>query len=103
MSNKIELFEQMIASDPENHVVLFGLANEYLKNGDNEKGIETLKSYLSVADDEGAAWGMLAKAFEENGNMDQAREALEKGIETSLSHGHPTMAEEFRERLSAIA
>lgn len=102
MKNRIEALVQMLSSDPQNTAVLFGLANEYLKAGETEKGIETLNNYLAKADDEGAGWGMLAKAHEDCGDNIKARDALQKGIETSLSHGHPTMAEEFRERLSAF-
>ncbi|NNE67764.1 MAG: tetratricopeptide repeat protein [Pyrinomonadaceae bacterium] len=99
MSNRIEVFENMIAADPDNTMVLFGLANEYLKDGNNEKGIETLLNYLEKGDDEGAAYGMLATAYEETGETEKARAALERGIGISLSHGHPTMAGEYRERL----
>ena len=89
----------MIASDPDNTMVLFGLANEYLKENNLAKGIETLELYIKKADDEGAAYGMLAKAYEETGEHEKSRTALTSGIEVALSHGHPTMAEEFRERL----
>ena len=92
----------MLESDPANTMVLFGLANEYLKSGETAKGIATLESYLEQADDEGAAWGMLSKAYEESGEKDKAAESLEKGIETALRHGHPTMAEEFRARLQEL-
>jgi len=102
MPNRIEVFEQMIASDPDNTMVLFGLANEYLKNGDIQKGIETLETYVGKSDDEGAAYGMLSKAYEETGETEKARLALETGIEVALSHGHPTMAGEFRERLETF-
>ncbi len=98
--NRIEVFEQMIATDPNNTMVLFGLANEYLKGGDNEKGIKTLEKYLAKADDEGAAYGMLSKAYEETGAIEKAKSALEKGIHVALGHGHPTMAGEFQERLN---
>ena len=89
----------MLANDPENTMVLFGLANEHLKGGNNAKAIEVFTDYLEKADDEGAAWGMLADAYEAEGETDKARESLEKGVSTALSHGHPTMAEEFKARL----
>src|SRR5687768_12188087 len=96
MQNRIEVFKQMIAADPSNTMVLFGLANEYQKQGDWQNAIATLEDYLSKADDEGAAYGMLAKAYERAGNREKARGAYEKGIEVSLAHGHPSMANEFR-------
>ena len=99
MNDKIEVFKQMLASDAENTMVMFGLANEYLKAENYSDGIKTLEDYLAKADDEGAAYGMLAKAYEKTGESEKAKTAYEKGIEVSLAHGHPTMAEEYRETL----
>lgn len=96
MQNRIEVFKQMLASDPDNSMVLFGLANEYQKAEDWQKTIETLETYLAKADDEGAAYGMLAKAFERIGEREKARAAYEKGIDVSTAHGHPSMAQDYR-------
>jgi predicted Zn-dependent protease len=90
----------MLVSDPANTTVLFGLAKEYEKAGNNEKLIETLNRYLAAADDEGNAFGMLAGAYERTGQRDKAREAYERGVETAQRHGHPGMAEEYRMTLA---
>ena len=96
MQNRIEVFKQMLEADPTNTMVLFGLANEYQKAEDWQNAIETLEDYLTKADDEGAAYGMLAKAFERVGEREKARQTYEKGIEVSVAHGHPTMANEYQ-------
>lgn len=96
MQNRIEIFKQMIAADPSNTMVLFGLANEYQKIQDWPNVVESLDRYLAAAEDEGAAYGMLAKAYEHLGDYENAKKALEKGIETALAHGHPTMANDFK-------
>ena len=96
MQNRIEVFKQMIEADPSNAMVLFGLANEYQKQEDWPNVIATLEDYLAKADDEGAAYGMLAKAYERSGNREKARSAYEKGIDVSLAHGHPSMANDYR-------
>ena len=98
--SRIELFEQMLATDPGNTSVLFGLAKEYEKAGRDRDLIETLKRYLENFDDEGNAFGMLASAYERTGERDKAREAYERGIETAQRHGHPGMAEEYRMMLA---
>ena len=100
MTNRIQLFEQMLATDPGNTSVLFGLAKEYEKAGRDRDLIETLKRYLENVDDEGNAFGMLASAYERTGERDKAREAYERGIETAQRHGHPGMAEEYRMMLA---
>lgn len=98
--SRAELFEQMLATDPGNTSVLFGLAKEYEKAANDEKLIETLNRYLAVADDEGNAFGMLAAAYERTGQREKAREAYERGIDTAQRHGHPGMAEEYRMTLA---
>jgi predicted Zn-dependent protease len=96
MTNRIEVFEQMLATDPGNTSVLFGLAKEYEKAGRDQELVETLKRYLEKVDDEGNAFGMLASAYERLGKRDEARQAYARGIETAQRHGHPGMAEEYR-------
>ena len=96
MQSRIEVFKQMLETDPTNTTVLFGLANEYQKFEDWQSAAAALEDYLSKADDEGAAYGMLAKAYERLGEREKARAAYEKGVEISLAHGHPTMAHDYR-------
>ena len=101
-ASRIDIFKQMLSTDPGNTVVLFGLAKEYEKAGRDEELIETLNRYLESAEDEGNAFGMLAAAYERTGQRDKAREAYERGIETAQRHGHPGMAEEYRMTLAAL-
>lgn len=96
MQNRIEVFKQMLESDADNTMVLFGLANEYQKIGDWRKTIATLEEYLSKADDEGNAYGMLAKAYEQTGEREKAFETYKKGVEVSNAHGHPSMANDYQ-------
>jgi predicted Zn-dependent protease len=96
MQNRVEVFEQMLTSDPENTMVMFGLAKEYEKLGRHGDVIRTLENYLAHADDEGNAYGMLAKAYDQSGDREKAIETYKKGIEISMAHGHPSMANEYR-------
>jgi predicted Zn-dependent protease len=96
MSSRIEVFEQMLAADPENAMVLFGLAKEYEKAGRDGELIAALAKYLRLHNDEGNAYGMLARAYERTGNRDEARQTYERGIEAATAHGHPSMAEDYR-------
>ena len=86
----------MLASEPENTMVMFGLAKEYEKLGQYDRVVETLETYLSKADDEGNAYGTLASAYEKTGRRDMAIETLKKGIDVSLAHGHPSMANDYK-------
>ena len=100
-TTRIEIFEQMLAGDPTNTAVLFGLAKEYEKAGEDSKLIETLERYLAAADDEGNAYGMLARAYERVNQNQKAREVYQRGIAAATSHGHPGMAEEYKSLLES--
>jgi E3 SUMO-protein ligase RanBP2 len=99
--SRIDTFKAMLESEPGNVLVRFGLANEYLKAERYEEAIDALNDYLQRADDEGAAFGMLARAYEKVGLRDEAREAYQRGIEAAQKHGHPSMAEDYRMTLAA--
>ncbi len=101
MSSRIDIFKQILETDPGNTNVLFGLAKEYEKAGQNEDLIEILNRYLAGADDEGNAYGMLAVAYERVGKRDKAKEIYQRGIEAAVAHGHPSMAEEYRTTLAS--
>ncbi len=95
-ASRIDIFKQMLVSDPVNSSILFGLAKEYEKAGQTHEMIETLERYLGIADDEGNAFGMLARAYEKASQREKARETYQRGIQAATAHGHPSMAEEYR-------
>jgi Flp pilus assembly protein TadD len=96
MSDRAHALERMLAKRPDDPRLLFGLALEYLGADRLEEGVETLRRYLELADDEGNAWGRLAAALRPLGREDEARDALLRGIEAATRHGHPTLADELR-------
>lgn len=102
MQNRIEIFKQMLESEPDNAMVMFGLAKEYEKLGQADEVIALLEKYLQIADDEGNAYGALAKAYESSGNREKAIETYQKGIEVSLAHGHPSMAGDYKFNLEML-
>ena len=96
MQDRVEVFEQMLAADPDNTMVMFGLAKEYEKSDRYSDIIPLLETYLSKADDEGNAYGVLANAYLKTGDREKAVTTYQKGIDVSMAHGHPSMANEYR-------
>lgn len=96
MQNRIDVFEQMLSDDPGNTMVMFGLAKEYEKTGRFDKVVALLESYLARADDEGNAYGVLANAYLQTGNREKAIDTYKKGIDVSMAHGHPSMANDYQ-------
>ena len=96
MQDRIQVFRQMLEAEPENTMVMFGLAKEYEKLGQHDEVIKLLEDYLAKADDEGNAFGVLANAYALSGDGEKAIETYRRGIDASIAHGHPSMANEYR-------
>ena len=94
--DRISVFEDMLATDPSNTMVMFGLAKEYEKLGRHADVIRMLEDYIAKSDDEGNAYGTLANAYAVSGDREKAIETYKKGIEVSMAHGHPSMANEYQ-------
>lgn len=100
--SKIDAFRAMVAKNPENHLAHFGLANEAQKAGLHDEAAASLRAYLARYDDEGNGWGRLAESLVALGRTDEARDAFRRGIEASHRFGHPSMANEFEQRLEEL-
>src|SRR5262249_39622428 len=99
---RIEIFKKMINDDPNNATIRFGLANESPKLDRCEDAANDLKSYLTQTDEQGTAYGNLARALERLGRVDEAREAYQQGIAAANRHGHPGMAQDFEMALADL-
>lgn len=100
--SKLDVFRAMVAKNPENPLARFGLANEALKAHLWDEAIEQLEAYFARYDDEGNGWGRYAEALAALGRDDDARAALQKGIEASHRYGHVGMAQELEARLEEL-
>ncbi len=97
--SRADTLRALLEKRPDDLRLRFGLAVEYLSSGQLEEGVAELQTYLEVADDEGNGWGRLGAALRELGREEEARAAFTRGVEVAERHGHPTMAQEFREEL----
>jgi predicted Zn-dependent protease len=99
---RIEVFRKMLAAEPNNTTVRFGLANELLKLERWDEAVQELHMYLSQTDDQGNAYGKLAQALDRLGRTEEARVAYQQGIAAANRHGHPGMAQEFEMALEDL-
>lgn len=99
---RIQKFKKLLEKNPANPLIHYSLANEYFKLNRYEETIETINTYLKLKDDEGAAYRILGHCYTELGMPDQAKGSYEKGIQAASRHGHPDMAEEFRDYIESL-
>ena len=101
-SSRLDALREMLAADPNNALVRYGIANELIKAENFEEARASLLEYLSMHDDEGAAYRLLALANLRLGQVDNAREAYRRGMEVAMKHGHPSMAGEYEMALNDL-
>lgn len=98
MATKLETFRAMVAKNPDNPLARFGLANEAMKEGLHEEAVAQLREYHARYDDEGNGWSRLAESLVALDRMDEAREALGRGIAAARRYGHGGLATELELR-----
>lgn len=102
MNDRIAALQRMLERNPDDVRARFGLAAEYERLGEWAAVVEQLNAYLAAAQDEGNAYGRLARAYLELGRTEDARVAYQAGIAAAAIHGHPTMAGEFEDALQEL-
>ncbi|WP_271409920.1 tetratricopeptide repeat protein [Pseudomonas sp. Q1-7] len=83
----IESLEKMLAKGVDNPLLRFGLGKGYLDQGDAEKAAEHLRRCVEQDPKYSAAWKLLGKALEAQGDLAAAREAWTQGLEAAQVHG----------------
>ena len=66
-TSRIDIFKADARSRSGKHQHPVRTGKEYEKTGATEEMIETLNRHLAAADDQGNAYGMLARAYEKAG------------------------------------
>jgi len=99
---RLNTLKRMAQERPNDSRLQFGLAVELLNRGEIQDGVVFLRLYLAHTEDDGNGWGRLGAALTELGEVGEAREAYEKGIDIAKGRGHFGLAEEFQEALEDL-
>lgn len=85
--SRIEVFEQMTRSQPDDAMLWYGLANEYLKLERWIDAVDSLRHVLRINPDYTAAYQLLGTALVNLGERDEARLVWTSGIEAANRTG----------------
>jgi predicted Zn-dependent protease len=99
---RLKTLQRMARERPEDFRLQFGLAVEFLNRGELRAGVAPLRAYLANGQDDGNGWGRLGAALAELGEVVEAMEAYQRGMEIAKGRGHSGLAEEFQEALEAL-
>jgi predicted Zn-dependent protease len=100
--SRIEALTAILQRQPENLLVRYMLANEYVKVDRFEEALQELRVYLAGSEDEGAGYRLLATSLIALGREAEAREAFQRGIEAATRHHHDSMVSEFTSALEEL-
>ena len=76
--DRLEYFKNLLEKSPDNPLLHYSLALEYYKLKDYENTIKHMERYMSLKEDEGAGYRVLAKCYEELGEYEKAIEILQE-------------------------
>lgn len=86
-TNRVEILQQMVDQDPNNTFARYGLAMEYANSGQLEKAVAEFRTVLQHDQGYSAAYYHGGQALEKLGQVDEARDLYEKGIEATTRKG----------------
>jgi predicted Zn-dependent protease len=102
MSTRREKLEAMLAADPQDAFLRYGLSQELEKSGENERSLELLLGLTKDAKPYVAAFFMAGQQFAKLGRVNEARSVLRDGIEEARRQGNSHAAGEMAEFLTSL-
>jgi predicted Zn-dependent protease len=88
-TSRIEAFRAMLATQPEDAMIWYGLANEYLKGGNLSEAITALQAVIRYNPEMTAAYQLLGSALMEQGDLTAAQKTWEAGIDLATRLQQP--------------
>lgn len=85
--SRIEVFEQMARTQPDDVMIRYGLANEYFKLEKWSEAVDALRHVLRLNPDYTAAYQLLGTALLNRGEQAAARLAWTSGVEAASRTG----------------
>jgi tetratricopeptide (TPR) repeat protein len=97
-----EKLEQMLADDPDDPFLRYGLAMEHLSQGDQESAVRCFEELLKRSPDYVPGYLQAGQALIRLGRTAEARELLSRGTEVARQQGDEHSAEEMQGFLAGL-
>ncbi len=101
-NQRLETLKQFIEANPNDCFARYGVAQEYVKRGENEKALEEFNRIVEINPAYQAAYYHAGKTYEKLQRVDEARSIFEKGIEVATRSGDLHARSELEEALGAL-
>jgi tetratricopeptide (TPR) repeat protein len=103
VQSKIEIFTAMLAAQPENAMIWYGLASEQYKLENWSEAAKSLRQVVSLNPDYTAAYQMLGTVLANVGDLDEAQRAWRDGIEAADRTSAWKAGQHMRALLAGVA
>jgi tetratricopeptide (TPR) repeat protein len=100
--NRIEVLRTMLEQNPADAFARYGLAMELIKGGEIANGVAEFRALLEHNPNYAAAYFHGGQALEKLGDIDQARELYEKGIDVTRRTGDQHTNSELQAALDML-
>ena len=102
MEERVGMFKQVLAIDPQDQVANFGLGSIYLETERYQEGLEPLKTVIAAHQDYSAAYLLLGKTWEKLSNKEEAIETYKKGIAVASKKGDLMPLKDMQNRMNQL-
>lgn len=100
---RLQMLEEMLAAEPNDSFVNYGLAMEYLAAGRAEDAVARLRHLTGTVNPSySAGYYQLGKALDGLNRVDEAKEVLTRGIAIAEKSGDWHTAGEMKELLASL-
>ena len=103
VQSKIEIFTAMLADQPENAMIWYGLASEQYKLENWGEAAKSLRQVVSFNPEYTAAYQMLGTVLANAGDLDGAQHAWRNGIEAAGRTGAWKAGQHMQSLLAGVA
>jgi tetratricopeptide (TPR) repeat protein len=100
--SRINDFLELAELTPEDELVHYGLAQEYMKAGRFEEAAVSLERVIELKPDYAAAYREMGKALERAGNLEAAKDSFLTGRRLAEQHGDGQTVKEIDVYLKRI-
>jgi len=84
---RIEQFKKMLAIEPHDEVMWFGLGKAYMEEGNYDEAASALSQCIRAKPNYSAAYYALAQSLEKVGRKEECRSICDQGIAVSKQNG----------------
>jgi Tfp pilus assembly protein PilF len=101
-STRLETLKSLVAQNPADSFMRYGLAMEYRNSGDLEGAMREFRTLIAASPDYAAAYFHGGQTLERLGKMDEAREMYRTGIEVTTRKGDGHTRDEIQAALDLL-